>query len=47
MLQVREMSFHYENGLVVLRMRTFRGSVSCKKCVLLAAVLLFHSFLYT
>ena len=45
MLQVREMRFHYSNGLVVLRI--LRGSIGCKKCVLLAAMLLFHSCFFT
>jgi len=42
MLQVRGMTFQCSSGLVVLRIAHFRRSINCKKCTLLAAMLLFH-----
>jgi len=43
MLQVRGMRFHCANGLVVLCSCALKKSINCKKCALLAAMLLFHS----
>jgi len=43
MLQVRRVRFHCANGLVVLRSCALERSINCKKCALLAAMLLFHS----
>ena len=49
MLQVREMRFYYANGLHggSKHLRTFRRSIGCKKCILLAEMLLFHSCVFT
>jgi len=43
MLQVREIRFHCAGGDGTVHLRTFRGSIGCKECVLLAAMLLFYS----
>jgi len=49
MLQVREIRFHYANGLHggSTHLHTFRRSIGCKNCILLAAMLLFHSCVFT
>jgi len=43
MLQVRGIRFHFANDLVLLRSCAVKRSINCKKCALLAAMLLFHS----
>jgi len=49
MLQARGLRFHCANDLVVgySAVAHFRGSINCKKCALLAAMLLFHSCFFT
>jgi len=49
MLQAREMRFHYADGLHggSMYLRTFRRSTGCKKCILLAEMLHFHSCVFT
>jgi len=49
MWQVREMRFRYADCLHggFTHLRTFRRSIGCKNCILLAAMILFHSCVFT